>query len=86
MENYINDAVEKFRTLLEEQLARENEMEKGGKATDFAKAEKNNYRRVRRRRHRPHYCERSKTPCGSAASKRDCKRRNRAARNRRADN
>ncbi len=40
MENYINDAVEKFRTLLEEQLARENEMEKGGKATDFAKAEK----------------------------------------------
>ena len=40
MENYINDAVKKFRTLLEEQLARENEMEKGGKATDFAKAEK----------------------------------------------
>ena len=40
MQKYIDSAVEQFRTLITEQLARQNEMEKGAKAKDFATADK----------------------------------------------
>ena len=39
MQKYIDSAVEQFRTLITEQLARQNEMEKGAKAKDFATAD-----------------------------------------------
>ena len=40
MENYINAAVEQFRTLLTEQIARQRKMEQEKEVTDFAKLDK----------------------------------------------
>lgn len=40
MEKYINNAVEHFRTLLTEQIARQHRMEKDNGATDYSKLEK----------------------------------------------
>ncbi len=40
MEQYIDEAVKKFRTLLTEQIARQQAMEKNAEATDFAKLDK----------------------------------------------
>ncbi len=40
MQKYIDSAVEQFRTLITEQLNRQNEMEKGANAKDFANADK----------------------------------------------
>ncbi len=40
MENYINAAVEQFKTVLEDQIARQQRMEKDSGATDYTKLEK----------------------------------------------
>ena len=40
MQKYIDSAVEQFRTLITEQLERQNEMEKGAAVKDFANADK----------------------------------------------
>jgi isocitrate dehydrogenase (NAD+) len=40
MNNYIDTAVEQFRTLITEQLARQEKMEKGANKKDFATAQK----------------------------------------------
>ena len=40
MENYVNNAVEQFRTILEEQIARQRKMEKDTAFTDYKKLDK----------------------------------------------
>ena len=40
MENYVNNAVEQFRTILEEQIARQRKMEKDTAYTDYKKLDK----------------------------------------------
>ena len=40
MENYVNNAVEQFRTILEEQIARQRKMEKDNAYTDYKKLDK----------------------------------------------
>ena len=40
MENYVNQAVEQFRTILEEQIARQRKMEQDKKYTDYKKLDK----------------------------------------------
>ena len=40
MENYVNQAVEQFRTILEEQIARQRRMESDTAYTDYKKLDK----------------------------------------------
>ena len=40
MENYVNAAVEQFRSILEEQIARQRKMEKDTAYTDYKKLDK----------------------------------------------
>ena len=40
MENYVNNAVEQFRTILEEQIARQRKMERDTALTDYKKLDK----------------------------------------------